>query len=226
MTLPIIAIRPQPGCNATVAAGQTLGLAITGVPLFRIEPLDWAAPDPADVDALLIGSANALRHGGPGLAAFRGKPVHAVGSSTADAARAAGFAVAQIGSGGLQQVLDSMAPPGLRLLRLSGRDHVPLALPSGVQMQTRIVYASDPVPLPAATVQTLRGGALVLLHSAEAARHFAAECGRCGVDRTTVRLAALGPRIAAAAGQGWADLRSASSPQEPALLALAAQMCH
>ena len=69
-------------------------------------------------------------------------------------------------------------------------------------------------------------GALVLLHSAAAARHFAAECDRCGVPRGAVRLAALGPRIAAAAGEGWREVRSAAEPREAALLALARQMCH
>jgi uroporphyrinogen-III synthase len=69
-------------------------------------------------------------------------------------------------------------------------------------------------------------GALVLLHSAAAARHFAAECERLAVQRGAIRLAALGPRIAEAAGAGWADVRSATEANEPALLALARDMCH
>ncbi|MBS1240071.1 MAG: uroporphyrinogen-III synthase, partial [Proteobacteria bacterium] len=63
-------------------------------------------------------------------------------------------------------------------------------------------------------------------HSAEAARHFTAECDRLGLDRANIALAALGPRIAAAGGGGWREVRSAQSPREAALLALARDMCH
>lgn len=225
MMLPIIAIRPEPGCAATVAAGQALGLAIEPHPLFAIVPCAWHGPDAAGIDALLIGSANAFRHGGAGLEQYRGRPAHVVGQATADAARAAGFVVAGLGHGGLQQVLDTV-PPGLVLLRLAGEDHVPLAAPAGVRIVTRVAYASRARQLSAALATRLAAGALVLLHSAAAAAHLAAECDRCGVPRGAVRLAALGPRIAQAAGVGWADLRSAAEPRDASLLALAQEMCH
>lgn len=225
-TLPIISIRPQPGCAATVAAGQGLGMAIAPRPLFAIEAIAWDAPDPAIIDALLIGSANALRHGGAGLAQFAGKPVFAVGQATAEAARDAGFTVAATGSGGLQGVIDFCVSPGLTLLRLSGEDHVPLVIPPQVQVVTRIVYRSQPLPIGAGLAETLRGGALVLLHSAAAARHFAGECDRLAIARGAISLAALGPRIAEAAGEGWRALASAAQPQEGDLLALASEMCH
>ena len=66
---------------------------------------------------------------------------------------------------------------------------------------------------------------LVLLHSAEAARHFAAECARLALPRASIHLAALGPRVAEAAGQGWASLHMASATSDEALLALARQLC-
>lgn len=229
MTLPVIAIRPEPGCAATLAAGRAAGLAIEPHPLFAIAPRPWQAPDPAEIDALLIGSANAFRHGGPQMAQFRSKPAYVVGQATARAAQHAGFAVADLGSGGLQQVLDRVSP-GLALLRLAGEEHVPLTPPAGVRIITRVAYASMAMPLddalPESLAARLAGGALVLLHSAAAAAHFAAECDRCGVPRSAVRLAALGPRIAAAAGTGWADLRSAVTAEEGSLLALAQEMCH
>lgn len=225
MTQAIIAIRPEPGCTATVAAGAALGLGIEPHPLFAIAARPWQAPDVAGIDGLLIGSANAFRHGGPQLAHFHAKPAHVVGEATARAARDGGFAVADLGSGGLQQVLDRV-PPRTVLLRLAGEDHVPLIAPAGVRIVTRVAYASTALPLAEALVARLADGALVLLHSAAAAAHFAAECDRCGVPRSAVRLAALGPRIAAAAGTGWADLRSAATPAEGSLLALAQQMCH
>ena len=41
----------------------------------------------------------------------------------------------------------------------------------------------------------VRGGAFVLLHSAAAARHFAAECERLAIDRSGVSLAALSSSV-------------------------------
>lgn len=221
----IIAIRPEPGLARTLAAGREAGLAVEGVPLFEVRPLPWEPPPPAAFDALLIGSANALRHGGPLLSDFRDLPVHAVGEETAQAARAAGFAVARIGAGGLQGLLDSAGEP-LRYLRLAGVAHVPLKPPPGARITICIVYDSAPLPLPEALAETLREGALVLLHSGEAARHLAGESDRLGVPRDRVALATLGSRIAEEAGPGWAAIAIASVPRESALLALARDMCH
>jgi len=226
LTLPIIAIRPEPGCAATVAAGREAGLMIESWPLFDMRPLPWEAPPSDTFDALLLGSANAVRQGGAAIADYRGKPAYAVGDATAEAAREIGLEVAAIGSGGLQGLLDSepCVPP--RLLRIAGAEHVPLTAPEGVTILTRVGYESAASPLPPALAGRLAGGALVLLHSAAAARHFAAECERLGIAREQVALAALGPRIADAAGPGWRAVRSAETPREPALLALASDMCH
>lgn len=237
MTVPIIAVRPQPGCDATVAAGRALGLLVDVHPLFAVEPVAWQAPDPSTVDALLVGSANVFRHGGfgpdsgsnPGLTALAGKPVYAVGQATAQAARDAGFAVAATGNGGLQGVLDHHVPPGTALLRLAGEEHVDLILPAGtgVTMETRITYASRAAPMADSLARQLaQGGAWVLLHSAAAARHLAAEVDRLGVPRAAVSLAVLGPRISAAAGGGWAQIACAERPDDAALLALFGKMCH
>ena len=221
----IVAIRPQPGSSETVTAGCKAGLEIEACPLFEIRPLEWHPPSPDRVDGLLIGSANAVRQAGPALDPLRGKPVHAVGEATARAAAAAGLTVATVGPGHLQPLVDTLPAP-LRLLRLTGVEHVPVTPPEGIEIETRIAYQSAPLPLPRATAVRLGDGALVLLHSAAAARHFAAECDRLSVARSQVRLAALAPRIAAAAGEGWRQIRSASDPNEPALLALARDMCH
>jgi uroporphyrinogen-III synthase len=225
VTQPVVAIRPEPGCTATVEAGAEIGLAIEGRPLFEVHSVAWDPPPAEAVDALLLGSANAVRHGGLALEAFSGRPVYAVGETTAAAAEAAGFSVAVTGQGGLQAVLDTLAGP-LRLLRLTGVEHVPLTASPGIEIVTRIVYDSAPLPLPEALARRLGEGALVLLHSAAAARHFAGECDRCGVPRSAISLAALGPRIAAAAGEGWREVRPAAEPLEAALLALALDMCH
>lgn len=226
MTRPLVIIRPEPGLSATAAEAEKLGVPIVSAPLFAIEPRPWNPPTPDGIDALLIGSANALRHGGDALAPFREKPVYAVGPSTARAAREAGFRVAGTGEGRLQGLLDGLAGQSLRLLRITGQEHVAVTVPSGIEVITRIAYASVAQPMPDSLATALETEAVVLLHSAAAARHFASECDRLGVDRSHVALAALAPRIAEAAGEGWQAVETASAPADAALLALARDMCH
>ena len=68
---PLYVIRPEPGCAATMRAARAMGLEAHGFPLFEVRPLGWDAPPAASFDALLIGSANALRHGGAAFAAYQ-----------------------------------------------------------------------------------------------------------------------------------------------------------
>ncbi len=224
MAFHLLALRPEPGLSATLGKASALGLAITGHALSAIRPVAWQCPEPGTIDALLIGSANAILHAGPDLARLAAKPVYAVGEATADAARAAGLSVAMTGSGGLQGVLDHVPAP-CHLLRIAGEEHVPLTPPPGVTFDTVIAYRSEPQPLDTVADLLATGEALVLLHSAATARHFAAECDRLGLDRTRIALAALGPRIAAAAGEGWAAVHTARQPDEAALLQLAFDLC-
>lgn len=219
-----LALRPEPGLSATLERARALGLAITGHPLSEIRPAAWACPDPAGIDGLLIGSANAILHGGPNLARLTAKPAYAVGEATAAAARAAGFAVAMTGSGGLQGVLDAMSGP-CHLLRIAGEERVALTPPPGVTFAEVIAYRSIALPLDPAANLLASGEALVLLHSAATAAHFAAECDRLGIDRARVGLAALGPRIAAAAGEGWGAVHTAARPDEGTLVQLAFDLC-
>lgn len=223
----LLVVRPEPGNARSLAAARALGLDARGVPLFVVEAIAWEPPDPARFDALLLGSANALRHGGAALAQLVALPVYAVGATTAAAARAAGFVVSACGDGGLSALLPRLVADGrYRVLRLSGAAHVALDPPPGAVVETVVVYAARPVPLPAGVVPI--HGAVVALHSGEAARHFAAECDRLGLDRSGIALACLAPRVAAAAGEGWADKCVAPTPQrlgEAALLALASDMC-
>lgn len=222
--IPVIVIRPQPGAEATAAAAGELGLEARAFPLFAVGPVAWEPPPPDEVDALLIGSANALRHGGSALARFRGKPAYAVGQATAAACRQAGLTVAVTGSGGLEGVLAEIAGP-TRLLRLAGREHIPLSPPAEVELVERIVYASEPRPIPPALADLLREPAIVLLHSASAARHFAGECDRLDLDRARIALVTIGPRVTAACSSGWADVATALTPDDAALLARARQLC-
>lgn len=223
--MPVIVIRPEPGNAATLCAARELGLDARGFPLFEVQAREWECPSPENFDGLLIGSANALRHGGRALEGLRGLPVHAVGESTAKAATDAGFTIASTGSSGLQSVLDGINPLHTRLLRLSGEERIALSPPAGATIEERVVYATRALPLPQAAAALLRSGALVLLHSAEAARHFAAECDRLKLPRGAIRLALIGPRLIEAAGAGWASVQIADAPGDAPLLALARRMC-
>lgn len=222
--IPLIVIRPEPGCAATVVAARELGLDAFAHSLFEVHPLGWTLPE-APVDALLVGSANAFRHGGASLGSLRDKPVYAVGAATAQAATRARFTVAAIGTGGLQEVLARIDPSHPALLRLCGEDRVALQPPSGVRIIERAVYRSDPVPMTDALAAKLSQPAVVLLHSAGAARHFAAECAARSIDRSQITLAGIGPRVAAAASLGWATVAAATQPDDSALLALAKNLC-
>jgi uroporphyrinogen-III synthase len=219
----LVIIRPEPGNTSTAAAARALGLAVHAAPLFAMAAIEWDAPDRQAYTALLAGSANAFRLGGPQLAGFSHLPVHAVGETTAEAARTAGFAAARIGEGGLQpMVLD--LPPG-RYLRLAGEKRMPLALPERVIVDDVVVYAARPVPLPETLAVALRQPSVIALHSGEAAVHLAAEFGRLGIAASDHALACLAPRIGKMAGTGWQSIEIAHERTDEAVLALARQMC-
>lgn len=214
----VIVLRPEPGASETVARATARGIESLAIPMFHIEPLEWRVPDPEQFDAMLLTSANAARFGGPGLAELRSLPVHAVGEATAAAAREAGFEVAGVGDQGAERLLDSLGPR-LRLLHLCGEDRAVVSRP----VTSVAVYRSrllDPE-------EELRRAqaALVLIHSPRAARSFADAADRLGLDRTSIRIAAISPAAAEAAGTGWAAVESAAEPTDEALLALAERLC-
>lgn len=217
MNRTVIVLRPAPGDRATIDRLHAASLTAISLPLFDVVPLDWTPPDPAAFDQLLLTSANALRHGGPGLAALRSLPVLAVGAATADTARAAGFEVAATGTSDAAALLADL-DPATRLLWLAGQDRTALAHPA--LAQAIAVYRAEPCAITTAQAQDLTDG-VALLHSARAARHLAAELDRHGVPRTRVRLAALSGKVADAAGAGWAKIAIARSPNDDELVAVA-----
>lgn len=221
----LVVIRPEPGCTATVAAARALGLEAIAAPLFEIVPLAWQAPDVRGFDAVVLASANAARHAGPQLGAFLALPCLAVGEASAAAARAAGFGRVSVGADGVQALAAQIPAGARRVLRIGGRERTPLDLPRDIELIECAVYASEPLPLGPRLAASLPG-ALVLLHSRRAARHFVDECQKLGIDREQIALAALSPAVAAAAGPGWAACHAAAHPTDTALLAMAGGMCN
>ena len=220
---PVLVLRPEPGNTATCRAAQAHGLHAIGAPLFAYASRGWTLPD-GEWSGLLVGSAAVFAHGGPALAELHGIPVHAVGPTTARAAHNAGFSLAQTGSGGLQPMVGAL-PPG-RYLRLAGEDRVPLTPSPDVEVIDVVVYAAEALPLAPAAIDLIRREpVLALLHSAQAARHFADQCAGLNLPRDSIAIACLAPRIAQAAGENWQSIAIAPRPLDEALLPLAQQMC-
>lgn len=221
----LFVFRPEPGWSATVKAARSTGLDVDGAPLFAIEPVVWDAPDPAQFGGLLLGSANVIRHGSTHLARFKRLPVYAVGRATADAARAAGFTVEQVGKGGLQSLLDGLAGQKLKLLRLAGDARVAVSPPAGITLMERTVYRATLIQIESELADRLQKAGVVALHSGNAAQAFRRECKRLEIDRSVLTVAALFPRIAELAGEGWESVHIAAAPRDIALLALVRALC-
>ncbi|MGN6279317.1 MAG: uroporphyrinogen-III synthase [Sphingomonas sp.] len=219
MTRRVAVLRPEPGNAVTVAALARIGLEAIALPLFEVTPLPWTAPGPSAHDGLLLTSANAIRHAGAGLAGLNDLPVFAVGAATAQAAERAGLDVVAMGSEGAAAIAAIAVDRGYRrLLHLAGRDHAPT--PPGVTAVIA-VYDSGELPVAADALRAIEHG-VALLHSPRAARRLASVAD--AIDRRTVRLAALSPTVADAAGSGWAEVAVAETRDDAALVALAARL--
>jgi uroporphyrinogen-III synthase len=217
---PLVILRPEPAASATAQAAQALGLTALSVPLFDVEPVSWTAPDPAGFDALLLTSANAVRHGGAELAKVRALPVFAVGERTASEARDSGFIVADAGTAGVDALLDTVDPE-LRLLHLCGENHRQPAAPrqSLVHLPVYRARAIDAV----AGLEAI-AGAVVAVHSPRAGARLA-ELAHCE-HASAASIAAISAEAARACGSGWERVEIAAEPTDRAVLALAARLCN
>lgn len=220
MTARLLILRPHPGADATAARAAALGFGSVVAPLFTVAPVAWAAPDPAIYDAVMMTSANAARHGGTALAAYRMLPLYAVGAATAAAARDAGFTDIRAGRHGAAALFEQARGDGAtRLLHFAGADHS--ALDAG-EVARVIVYAAVERVDPLADL-AIDDGMIALLHSPRAAARLAALLP--AEARARLRIAAISPAAARAAGTGWRAVSIAESPADPALLAAAARLC-
>jgi uroporphyrinogen-III synthase len=216
----LIVLRPEPGASATVERARAMGLDALAIPLFKIEPVAWVVPDSGMFDALLLTSANALEYGGAGLDQLRKLPVYAVGKATAAAAHDAGFEGAGFGNGGVEQVLATI-PDDLRLLHLCGQHRMTIAARQAITAVP--VYCSVALPPPADLAHI--AGQTVAVHSTRAGQRLAELVDAAGIDRATIRIAAISAAVADAAGAGWDRIEAAATPENSALLALAARLC-
>lgn len=217
MTGRVLILRPEPGASETAARALAMGLEPLVTPLFELRPLAWERPEARRYDAIFFTSANAPRLAGEGLDGLSGLACYAVGEATAAAARAAGFGAVRTGSADGAALLTLAAADGVRrALHLCGRDNIPLRHPE-IVVEQRAVYVSEQAPGPV----KVEPGAVVLLHSPRAAAVFRARVD----DRSAVRLAALSPAVAEAAGEGWVAVAVAREPRDEALLEVARALC-
>jgi uroporphyrinogen-III synthase len=215
MTRPILILRPEPGASATALRAREMGLTPIVRPLFETRAVAWSAPDAAGFDAIMMTSANAARLGGDRLADYRHLRLYAVGEATAEAAKAAGFTTVIVGARDVAALVADLVNAGCHdVLHLAGHDRTPAVAP--FHIETVIVYASDTLPTPEIPDDTV-----ALLHSARAAQRFS----EIVADRNSTAIVAISPAVAIAVGRGWRAIAVAQSPQDTAMLALAATLC-
>lgn len=214
--LPVLVLRPAPGNAATLARIDAAGLTGEALPLFTIAAVAWSPPDPESFDALLLTSANALRHGGAALSSLSALPTWCVGQATAAAARDAGFVIARCGDAGVAALLAG-APPA-RLLWLSGERVNDPPPTQGISIERRIAYRAAPLTVAASHFAR---DAIVLVHSAAAGERLAA----LAPNRARLHIIAISSAAASACGSGWASVATALTPDDTAMVALARQLC-
>lgn len=224
MSRRVVILRPQPGADATADAARALGLEVVLAPLFAVEPLDWTAPDPAGFDALMLTSANAVRHAGRDLMRYAALPLFVVGAASARAARAAGLTPKHVGAEDAASLLNEMQAAGLlSALHLCGAD-VAQAPAEGMAVLRLPVYRATETGGADSLTSLLTSGDICLVHSPRAAARLAALVPPD--QRAGLSLIAISDKARAAAGVGWASAIAAPIPTDAAMLALAEELCH
>ena len=220
---PLIVTRPEPGNAATALRARAMGFEVHAMPLFAARPIAWRAPAAEDFDALLLTSAFAARLAGPEITRLQALPAYAVGEATARAAEAAGLRVAMRGAAGGQPLLDAMASRNIRsILWLCGRERTEFDA-RGAAITPLPCYAVDPVPPPAEWAGLIAAPAVLLAHSARAAKRIS---DLVGAACAHLSLAAISAATAVAAGDGWRDVAVADRPDDVAILAQARALWH
>lgn len=223
----LLVTRPEPEASATVEAARAAGFAALAAPLLAIRPLAPASVPPAVPDAVLLTSARSaqlLRAALPALPAAT--PVFAVGPSTAEAARAAGFTrVRATGTDGQAALAAAVAAGHVRILHARGTAHRPLAVPAGVRLEPLALYRAVAArTLPVAARAALAAGAVTLLFSPRTASLFRRLAEQAGLAPEGLAIAALSAAVAEAAGPGWREVAIAAAPRTAEILAVAGRM--
>lgn len=223
MTRPLLICRPLPAAEATAAAALAMGMNVTLYPLFAIETCSWQPPDPTTFDALMLTSANAVRHGGPTLSRFTALRVFVVGEATGKAARTAGFKSIVNAGPDAQSMVETISKNRCHtILHLAGQDVRPINA-DALQIIHIPVYRAVERGNATGLSRTLVPAPVILLHSPRAAARLAS---LIAPDRRAhLTIIAISKATIDAAGQGWEQAHTAEQPDEGSMLALARQIC-
>jgi uroporphyrinogen-III synthase len=231
----LLVTRPEPDAERTAAALRASGHVVIVAPLLRIEPVEDAEIAAGPFAAILVTSANAAsaiarhRH----FAQLRSLPVFAVGGRTAQAMRAAGFVDVASADGDardLARLVAQRVESGASLLYLAGADRAGDLAGSlsaqGFVVRTAAIYRAAAVAvLPSAAADALARGVDGVLHfSRRSAEAYVRAVHSAGIADNALNKPThfcLSAQVAEALAQaGAADIRVASEPVEPALIAL------
>ncbi|OYY13225.1 MAG: hypothetical protein B7Y70_02865 [Rhizobiales bacterium 35-68-8] len=226
----VLVTRPEPGATRTVRRLAALGHEAMVAPVLRIAPVAGGRPE-GRFDAVAFTSPNAV-------SAFPGAVLHCpaftVGPRTATEARRAGWQDVTDCAGDAQALAAALAqalPGGARVLHPAGEDQAAdlgaLLAPSGIRVETRIVYRACPMArLDADAAAALRAGRL------DAALHFSPRTARIllacveagGLMEPFGRLRhfCLSPAIASVLEAAHIPVTVAVEPNEDALIAVLA----
>ncbi|MDX8525264.1 uroporphyrinogen-III synthase [Mesorhizobium sp. MSK_1335] len=229
----VLVTRPEPGALRTARRLEDQGFQPILLPLTETSALPAEATIGADIIAVAVTSANAVRHASKALiAALAGLPCHAVGKRTAEACHAAGFLSVIEGPGDAEALADVIAGglAGKAIVYLCGRFRFAmferrLAM-AGVQVQAVETYDTTGIDYDDADVLARLSGLPVeaaLLYSAKASAALVSLIARPALRHLFERteFLALSARVAEPLDRVVRQtIRIASRPEEDALLAL------
>jgi uroporphyrinogen-III synthase len=231
----VLVTRPEPDASRSAERLDRLGHEAVVLPLSQIFSTSVAETvSPSEFDAVAVTSTNAVRYAPPALlAALKRLRCHAVGTSTAKAAQAAGFEDVVQGPGdaaGLAKSILADLPETGRLLYLTGRIRMPeferQLQAGGLSVTAILVYDTQKISHAADFVLSRldgKGVDAVLLYSANGAEVYGRMASTPGLAQSlgNARLLCLSGRVEAALPPPLrAFAETASRPDEASLFAL------
>jgi len=230
----VLIIRPEREATALATALSERGHAPVIAPLFRLEflhpPAEFSAALAA-CQAVLLTSANGARALAD-ASEQRGRPILAVGDTTAGTAEGLGFSAVTSASGAGAALADlvrqRLKPEDGPLLQVSGRevaaDLAALLAPAGFKVKRFVLYdAREETTLPDSARAALEARALdiVTFFSPRAASVFASmveDAGLAATLRSVTAVAISSAALAPAAGLPFKAVVAAKQPTRQAVL--------
>lgn len=231
----VLLTRPQERTEKLADNLRRMGYETLSAPMLALRPTGEPLPPFADCQALVVTSASAidaLDKVACRAAGLMAKPLYAVGTATAEVARAAGFAHVRSADGdgaALAALLrqDGDAARGC-LLHMAGRDTDDAMAAdlrdAGFSVRPWCLYAAEmATELPEDVAQRLREGRIdaALFFSARSAEAWEAVIRQAGMEACCSALIAIGISEAVAGrlrSLPWRQLRAAAHPSEAAVI--------